>query len=218
MTLWPHWAVRAATPIDRQARPRGPRPRTRRPAPRLRPPATDLQPAVLWAAADRSPQDTWYAVEDLLLRLAVRLPVQVHFGDGRWTVTVVGAIECGDAEDHTLVTAACDGASFRWFVGEQRGSFVQAISRADADLTLSMTSAASMAAWPWGEDLGWQLTSLMTRLRTRSRVGQAREPMRGYADDLRRRPRASCSSTCATSSPAAMPSAPAMRSSSASDG
>jgi hypothetical protein len=179
--------------------------------------SADRKPQVLWADPEQSPQDRWYAIEDLLLRLAARLPVHAVLVDGQWQFTLAGILEHEDDEVRSLAAVATDTATFAWRSDGQRGCFAQAVLREGSDLVIVLASVATIARWPLGADLGWQVTALMSRPRALSPPASELPDSR-YTADLRRRPRASCATTRATSSPPSSSSAPAMRSSKANDG
>lgn len=186
------------------------------PAPRVPPP--HQQTEVLWVESERSPEDAWYATEDLWLRLAQQLPMNAQRDGTRWQIVIAGARACCDGKAQVLLNAALDPATYGWRVEGQHGSFALWIAYEGEDLVVAMPSLSSIARWPGGEDLGWQLASLLARLCSRAIEGaQGRAPAPDHAPEVRRR-LASCASTSETSSPPAIPSAPAIRSSNANEG
>ncbi len=191
--------------------------RRHQPVPRLRYVPADRAVQVLWADPEQSPQDKWYAIEDLLLRVAARRPVHAVLVDDHWHITLAGILEQVDDEVRSLAAIATDKETFVWRSEGQRGCFAQAVLSEGSGLVIVLSSVATIARWPLGVDLAWQVTALMSKLR--AQPGPASQPLSSrYATALRRRPRASCATTRATSSPPSTSSAPAMRSSKANDG
>lgn len=184
---------------------------------RLRFRTSDRAPGLDWTDPAQGPQDRWYAIEDLLLRLASRLPVHALLAEGHWRITLAGIQVHEDSEVRVLAAVAADKSTFTWRSACQRGCFARSIFIDGSDVEIALASLASMARWPQGVDIAWQVTAFMSRLRAQSGP-KRRSTGRRYVADLRRRLRASCSTTCATSSPPSSSSAPAMRSSKASDG
>lgn len=188
------------------------------PSPRVVPTRVPQRAEVLWIDSEQSPEDSWYAIEDLWLRLAQQFAIHAELDGTRWQVTAVGALALADGEAQALLCATLDPATYGWRVGTLQGSFALSIACDGDDLLVTMPSLSSIARWPGGEDLGWQLASFLSRLRSRSIGGAGRESSAGdHGEDVRRR-RASWASTSPTRSPPAISSAPAIRSSSASDG
>lgn len=163
-------AVRPAAPFRQRGR-QGARLRYVQPSPRVLPKRVREPAEVLWVDLERSPEDAWYAVEDLWLRLAQRLPVHTALDGTRWQVAVIGGGACPDREVRTLLSAALDPARYEWRLDGLRGSFALSIVRDGDDLLVTIPSLSSIARWPGGSDVGWQLAGLLTRLRNRSAGG-----------------------------------------------
>ncbi len=217
LSLWARSMLPQPTAAARARFRRGQAFRRHQPAPRLRYVPADRAAQVFWADPEQSPQDRWYAVEDLLLRVAARRPVHAVLVHDHWHITLAGILAQVDDEARSLAAIATDKETFVWRSEGQRGCYAQAVLREGGDLVIVLSSAATIARWPLGVDLAWQVTALMCRLRVSPAAAGLSLSSR-YAADLRRRPRASCATTRATSSPPSSSSAPAMRSSKANDG
>jgi hypothetical protein len=117
------------------------------------------------AAPDRSPLDVWPAVEDLWLRLAAVLSVQVDSDGPAWRLVVKGhrlaqAVQLQDLQPHAL-----NADLFAWRLEGRRGTFVQWVDHEGDDLVFVLTSLATIERWPQGDDLAWQVRSLLGRHR-----------------------------------------------------
>lgn len=124
-----------------------------------------VQAADVPADPDRSPSDVWPAVEDLWLRLAAVLSVQVDSDGPTWRLVVKGyrlaqAVQLQDLQPHAL-----NADLFAWRLEGRGGSFVQRIDHEGDDLAFALTSLATIERWPQGDDLAWQVHSLLGRLR-----------------------------------------------------
>jgi len=122
--------------------------------------------------SDRSPQDVWYGVEDLWLRLAAELPVWADSDGPVWRVVLSGFRHARDASMADLRWRALDSNVFMWQLSGQRGAFVRLIAYDGNDLVYTLSPLTVIDRWPQGEDLGWQVRGLLARLRSQQQLGQ----------------------------------------------
>jgi hypothetical protein len=130
-----------------------------------------------WAfvETDRSPQDVWFEVEDLWLRMAAVLPVRAEDRGGSCTLRFDGFRHAFGGEMAELRARALDVDRFSWRLEGERGSFVRLIAYEGDALVFTVTSIPTIVCWPQGDDLGWQVKGLVARMRVleRERVGVA---------------------------------------------
>jgi hypothetical protein len=135
-----------------------------RPSAPLRPLLID-QPEIVWVEVDQSPQDVWYGVEDLWLRLAAELPVRAEADGPLWRVVVQGFRHARDDRMQELRFRALDTQVFTWRLHGQRGAFVKLIAYEGDDLVFTVSTLATIERWPHAQDVGWQVRGLLGRLR-----------------------------------------------------
>lgn len=114
---------------------------------------------------ERSAQDTWYAVEDLWTRLSAAFKLSAALRDGCWQLTVRACRHAAMHGDGELLQAATDPGRFSWRDEGRQGSFVREIHFDGDDLHVRLASMDQICRWPQGDDLGWQVVSLMSRWR-----------------------------------------------------
>ncbi len=121
-------------------------------------------------AAVQGPQDTWFAIEDMWLRLRAHSTVKLSCQCGIFELIFVGletALMNGQLSP--LRQVAADLNTYAWQVGEHRGKFVQCIEHRGTDLMVQVKPVAHIERWPDGEDMASQVKSFMLRL---PRMGQ----------------------------------------------
>ena len=116
------------------------------------------------AVGDREPQDVWWGVEDLWLRLGTCLPMKLERKDRQTFVVVEGFRDKRDGPVAALRMHAFDPDTYTWHRGGRKGSFVEWIDFRGPDLVFLMTPAAAMNRWPDGRDLSWQVLNMVGRL------------------------------------------------------
>jgi hypothetical protein len=139
------------------------------PATALRPLLID-EPEVVIIDPDESPQEVWYAVEDLWLRLAAELPVHAESVGAGWRIVVKGFRHSREGRMQELRTRALDADVFTWRLEGRRGAFVQLIEYEGNDLVFTVAPLATVERWPQGQDVGWQVRGLLGRLRAQGRA------------------------------------------------
>jgi hypothetical protein len=134
--------------------------------PRIVLPAPD-ECLVLHGDPEQTPQDAWYSVEDLWLRLAGLLPARAEIDGTTWRFIVSGVREALDREIEQLRIVALNVRTYGWQLDGQRGSFIRSIDFEADDLIFTVASISTIVRWPQGDDLGWQVKGFFARLRTR---------------------------------------------------
>jgi len=121
----------------------------------------------LWCDEERSPQDTWYDIEDLWLRLARQSSIRAEVVGAAWCLVVAGLRPAAHEEIAHLRAVALNATTYRWQLDGQRGNFVRSIAIEGDDLVLTVTSILTITRWPQGDDLGWQVKEFFAWLRGR---------------------------------------------------
>lgn len=129
----------------------------------------------VFVETERAPQDVWFEVEDLWLRMAAQLPVQIEDRGGVCTLRFGGFRQALGSEMAELRSRALDLDTFAWRLGSERGSFVRLIAYEGDALVFTVTSIPTIVRWPQGDDLGWQVKGFAARMRVaeRERAGVA---------------------------------------------
>ncbi len=119
--------------------------------------------------------DTWLAIEDLLLRIAAICHVDAQTDQGRWHVQITpDPTDCHAALP--LLQVAAQAATHAWQSDDRHGSFASQITWTGDTLEIAFVALDTVVRWPQGDDLGWQMLALLTRLRLRAtRATDAKE-------------------------------------------
>lgn len=121
--------------------------------------------AVIFSKDDRLPQNVWFDVEDLWLRIAAVLPMRVVDLGGSWQLWFMNFRHARDPEFTELRQRALDVDTFTWHLADERGEFVRLIAYEGDALVFTVTPISSIVRWPQGDDLGWQVKGLISRMR-----------------------------------------------------
>jgi hypothetical protein len=132
--------------------------------PALKPLLPD-RPEVIYADIEQPPQDVWFGIEDLWLRLAALLPARVENQGGQWQLKFAGFRHTRDGAMAELRMRALDVRTFSWHLGAEQGAFVRLIAYEDDTLVFTVTSIPTIVRWPQGDDLGWQVKGFIARMR-----------------------------------------------------
>lgn len=117
---------------------------------------------------ETGPQDTWWRIEDVLSRLALRWPVSVC---AEPVAVVVHGFRIRDPCDpDDLRRAALDADTYQCWCDGRRLAFVQTLNWEGDDLVVRMTPATVIAGWEGGHEIAWQVTGFLARLRRRSPI------------------------------------------------
>jgi hypothetical protein len=118
---------------------------------------------------ENGPQDTWWAIEDLLSRLAMHCAISVDQHDGL-QVIVHGLRHATPGNLGELRRAALDADTYQCFRNGHRLAFVRTIAFAGDDLMLELTPTRVIERWDEGADLPWQIRGFLARLVRMARV------------------------------------------------
>ena len=129
-----------------------------------------LDPLVLEASKldddvhQTSPQETWWALEDLWSRLAMCCPVSVETDGDVHRVVLVGFRHAHHGDTAALRSHVFDTETYAWRASGERGGFVRLLEYRGDDLVCSLTGLRRIDAWPDGSELVWQVKGFLLRL------------------------------------------------------
>ena len=126
-------------------------------------------PSADGVSIETGPQDTWWAIEVLLSRLAMHCAITVQQDDGV-RVIVHGLRRVTHDSLGELRRAALDADTYQCRRNGRRLAFVRTIEFAGDDLTLDLTPTRVIARWDEGDDLPWQIRGFLVRLVRHARV------------------------------------------------
>jgi hypothetical protein len=132
-------------------------------------PLLPAQNEVVFADTERSPQDVWFEVEDLWLRLAALLPVRMEDRGGTCHLRFNQFRHATEGEMAELRFRALDVDTFTWRLGGESGAFVKLIAYEGDALVFTVTPIPTVVRWPQGDDLGWQVKGFISRMRVLQR-------------------------------------------------
>lgn len=121
---------------------------------------------------ERPAQETWWAVEDLWLRLAMRTSVFVETEGDHPCVVVTDLAQAFDGAIGQLRRYVLDAATYAWRTEGNRGGFVTQFGYRGDDLVLTLSTLRVIKTWPDGPDLIWQVTGLLWRLQQMASAGR----------------------------------------------
>lgn len=118
---------------------------------------------------ETGPQDTWWAVEDLLSRLAMHCAISVGRHDGL-QVVLHGLRRMTEGAVGALRRAALDPDTYQCRRHGRWVAFVRTIDFQGDDLVLDFAPTKVIERWEEGTDLPWQMRSFLVRLERKARV------------------------------------------------
>lgn len=143
--------------------------RVRLPGRRHRPATPEVDPQVDTAAliepSETSPQEVWWRLEDLWLRLAHHCSLRVEQDGSNHSLVVNDFRHVRGRELDELRSAVFDNASYHWQLANDHGSSVVLIAYRGDDLVFMLTPAPRIEAWPKGADLASMVQGFLAGLR-----------------------------------------------------
>jgi hypothetical protein len=112
--------------------------------------------------AEPTPQEVWWALEDLWLRLAARNLIAIENNNG-WTI-VMRRMRDAPNEADELRALVLDVQTYQSYVAGRRHSFVRTLAFRGEDLVCEFQDFNVIARWPEGEGLVWQVRGFLARL------------------------------------------------------
>jgi hypothetical protein len=109
-----------------------------------------------------SPQEVWWALEDLWLRLSALGLLTLESGHA--VVVVRSLREAKVSAAGELRSIALDAETYQLRQGGRIWSFARTLDYRGQDLVCELTSVAAIARWPDGEGLALQVRGFMARL------------------------------------------------------
>jgi hypothetical protein len=116
-----------------------------------------------------APQDNWWAIEDLLSRLAMLLPITV-IGNAEPRVTVHGFKAADEAVLGSIRRLALDAETYQTWRDGRPLSFVQWFVFDGDDLVLDFMPLKAIERWVEGPELVWQVQGFLARLKRMARI------------------------------------------------
>jgi hypothetical protein len=124
---------------------------------------------------DCSAQETWWALEDLWLRLAMHRRVTVETEDNGCCI-LVADFRKEDEAVAALRPHVLDERTYRWHGDGSRGSFVPLLRYRGDDLVFTLITLRAIEAWPGGIDLVGQVRAFLLRLQRMTCDDRTRNP------------------------------------------
>jgi hypothetical protein len=121
-------------------------------------------PALQGLDAVPTPQEVWWALEDLWLRLAELGLIAVEQGRDGVLIVVRGLRQADRSRTGELRSVALDAETYQSRCGGRMYAFVRTLSFRDDDLVCELTRAAAVQRWPEGEELASQVRGFVSRL------------------------------------------------------
>ena len=114
---------------------------------------------------EASPQDVWWRLEDLWLRLARHCTVRVEQDGANHSLVVTGFRHAQGGELDELRSAVFDDASYLWQRGDEHCALVTHIAYRGDDLVFMLTPIIKIEAWPDGSDVAALVQGFVTGVR-----------------------------------------------------
>ena len=116
------------------------------------------------------PQDVWWRLEDLFLRIAAFVKVSVQFDAGGARIVLFGIMQLHDPKLKELRRAAQELRTYGWQTEEARGNFVKTLERQGPTLVCTLASPVQIERWPGGEQLCCDVQRFLVELGHRTLV------------------------------------------------
>lgn len=114
-----------------------------------------------------SPQDVWWRLEDLWLRLARHCAMRVEQDGANHSLVVTGFRQALGGELDELRSAVFDDASYHWQQEGEHGALVALIAYRGDDLVFMLTPTTRIEAWPDGTEVAAMVQGFLSGLRLR---------------------------------------------------
>lgn len=151
---------------------------------RARPtPVLAKAPAADAVSIETGPQDCWWQLEDLWLRLAMHCRMEVETDGDVHTLVIAGFMQdwARTGPVGALRMVVMDTSTYGWHAAGTRGAFLQWIDKRGDDLICRFVSLRQIESWPEGAELGWQVKGFLLRLHRMEIPGR----MRPFAFDAK---------------------------------
>lgn len=112
-----------------------------------------------------TPEEVFWQVEDVWLRLAACVPVSVETDplyEDQSTLRFKGLVACRVEE--LLEKAVLDPGLYRWRVGGRAGTFVEAVDVEDDDVLLRLTPMREIRRWEDGATHVWRVMGVVRQM------------------------------------------------------
>lgn len=115
---------------------------------------------------ETGPQDCWWQLEDLWLRLAMHCRMSVEREGDVHTLVISGFMQdwARTGPVGALRMEVMDPSTYGWHAAGSSGAFLQWIDKRGDDLICRFVSLGQIESWPDGPDLVWQVKGFLLRL------------------------------------------------------
>ncbi len=135
--------------------------------PATQPAEPEAHTSVVTEPCEVSPQDVWWRLEDLWLRLARHCAMRVEQEGANHSLVVGGFRHAQEGELDELRSAVFDDASYHWQQGGEHGALVALIAYRGDDLVFMLTPTTRIEAWPDGTEVAAMVQGFLSGLRLR---------------------------------------------------
>jgi hypothetical protein len=114
---------------------------------------------------ETGPQDCWWQLEDLWLRLAMHCRMTVEREGDVHTLVIRGFMQdwARTGPVGALRMTVLDPTTYGWSATGTKGAFLQWIDKRDDDLICRFVSLGHIESWPDGQELVWQIEGFLMR-------------------------------------------------------
>jgi hypothetical protein len=109
-------------------------------------------------------RDRWFAVEDLLVRLACHFVMSIGRGDGT-RIVIRGALNANTDEKRELITALMNPSTFQVQLPGRIWSFVRCVERHNHDVVVQFIDKGRIREWVASDEEDCALARMLTILR-----------------------------------------------------
>jgi hypothetical protein len=125
-----------------------------------------------YASQDTSPQEIWWALEDLWTRLSMCTALTIERDGGTQRLILPAFRHARNGALENLRHAVFDTETYTWRSAGLSGEFVSMVDYRGDDLVSTLTRSRRIESWPESEELVWQMKAFLLRLERSTAVGR----------------------------------------------